>query len=115
VKRPQTKGICERFHKTVLNEFYRVAFRKKFYATLAEIQQDLDTWMSEYNTLRPHQGRWCYGKTPMQTWFDAVPLATEKQIAERASTPASPAKSARAARASCSNPVDSGDCQIKLG
>jgi transposase InsO family protein len=45
VKRPQTNGICERFHKTVLNEFYRVAFRKKYYRTLDEIQQDLDAWM----------------------------------------------------------------------
>jgi len=81
VKRPQTNGICERFHKTVLNEFYRVAFRKKIYARLDEIQQDLDGWMTEYNTQRPHQGRWCYGKTPMQTWLDSVPLAKEKHIA----------------------------------
>jgi len=81
VKRPQTNGICERFHKTVLNEFYRVAFRKKYYRTLDEIQQDLDAWMIEYNTSRPHQGRWCYGKTPMQTFVDTVPLAKEKLIA----------------------------------
>ena len=81
VKRPQTNGICERFHKTVLNEFYRVAFRKKYYRTLDEIQQDLDTWIVEYNTSRPHQGRWCYGKTPMQTFVDSVPLAKEKLIA----------------------------------
>jgi transposase InsO family protein len=81
VKRPQTNGICERFHKTVLNEFYRVAFRKKYYRTLDEIQQDLDAWMIEYNTSRPRQGRWCYGKTPMQTFVDTVPLAKEKLIA----------------------------------
>ena len=81
VKRPQTNGICERFHKTVLNEFYRVAFRKKYYRTLDEIQADLDAWLTEYNTTRPHQGRWCYGKTPMQTFVDSVPLAKEKLIA----------------------------------
>ena len=81
VKRPQTNGICERFHKTVLNEFYRVAFRKKYYRTLDEIQQDLDAWMTEYNIVRSHQGRWCYGKTPMQTFVDSVPLAKEKLIA----------------------------------
>jgi transposase InsO family protein len=28
---PQTNGICERFHKTILNEFYQIAFRKKIY------------------------------------------------------------------------------------
>ena len=43
-KSPQTNGICERFHKTVLNEFYRVAFRKKVYHALDELQADLDLW-----------------------------------------------------------------------
>jgi len=78
---PQTNGICERFHKTVLNEFYRVAFRKKLYGTLEELQADLDAWLREYNETRPHQGRWCYGKTPMQTFLDSVPLAKEKLLA----------------------------------
>jgi transposase InsO family protein len=79
-KSPQTNGICERFHKTMLNEFYRVAFRKKIYASLDELQVDLDTWLMEYNETRPHQGRWCYGKTPMQTFRDSVPLAKEKLL-----------------------------------
>jgi len=81
VKSPQTNGICERFHKTVLNEFYRVAFRKKLYASLEELQADLDAWLKVYNEERPHQGRWCYGKTPLQTFVDSVPLAKEKIIA----------------------------------
>jgi transposase InsO family protein len=80
VQRPQTNGICERFQKTVLNEFYRVTLRRKLYATLAELQADLDGWLQEYNDVRPHQGRWCYGKTPMQTFRDSVALAREKQI-----------------------------------
>ena len=79
-KSPQTNGICERFHKTMLNEFYRVAFRKKLYRTLEELQADLDAWLTEYNEARPHQGRWCYGKTPMQTFLDSVPLAEEKLL-----------------------------------
>ena len=78
---PQTNGICERFHKTMLNEFYRVAFRKKIYGSLEELQADLDAWLLEYNEGRPHQGRWCYGKTPMQTFLDSVPLAKEKLLA----------------------------------
>jgi transposase InsO family protein len=81
VKRPQTNGICERFQKTVLNEFYRVVLRRTIYSTLAAVQRDLDDWIREYNELRPHQGRWCYGKTPMQTFVDSVALAKEKQIA----------------------------------
>jgi transposase InsO family protein len=77
---PQTNGICERFHKTVLNEFYRVAFRKKLYTTLEELQADLDAWLREYNEQRPHQGRWCYGKTPRQTFLDTLSLAKEKLL-----------------------------------
>src|SRR6266536_3302129 len=80
-KSPQTNGICERFHKTVLDEFYRVAFRKKVYHSLDELQTDLDVWLREYNESRPHQGRWCFGKTPMQTFLDAMPMTKEKMIA----------------------------------
>jgi transposase InsO family protein len=80
-KNPQTNGIVERFHKTVLDEFYRVAFRKRIYGSIAELQADLDVWMRSYNEDRPHQGRWCFGKTPMQTFLDAVPIAQEKMIA----------------------------------
>lgn len=46
---PQTNGICERFHKTILNEFYQVAFRKKIYTTLESMQEDLDAWIETYN------------------------------------------------------------------
>jgi integrase-like protein len=66
-KSPQTNGICERFHKTVLDEFYRVAFRKKVYLSMDELQTDMDSRIEEYNEARPHQGRWCFGKTPVQT------------------------------------------------
>src|SRR3954454_24266958 len=80
-KSPQTNGIVERFHKTVLDEFYRVAFRKRIYGSIAELQADLDEWIRSYNEDRPHQGRRCFGKTPMQTFLDAIPLAKEKMIA----------------------------------
>ena len=75
---PQTNGIVERFHKTVLNEFYRTAFRKKIYGSVAELQTDLDEWIKSYNEERPHQGQWCYGKTPMATFLDTAPVAREK-------------------------------------
>ena len=73
-KSPQTNGIVERFHKTLLDEFYRIAFRKKVYDTIGELQADLDLWIDEYNQARTHQGRYCFGKTPMQTFLDATPL-----------------------------------------
>jgi transposase InsO family protein len=80
-RHPQTNGICERFHKTMLNEFYRVAFRRKIYRTLDELQEDVDTWLSEYNEQRPHSGQYCFGKTPTQTFVDSTPLTKEKMIA----------------------------------
>jgi hypothetical protein len=58
-----------------------VAFRKRLYASLEALQIDLDRVIAEYNTQRPHQGRWCYGKTPMQTFLDSLALAKEKQMA----------------------------------
>lgn len=81
---PQTNGICERFHKTLLDEFYRVAFRKKVYRSIEELQADLDEWVRQYNEQRTHQGRWCFGKTPMQTFLDSRALAREKQNMEMA-------------------------------
>ena len=80
-KSPQTNGIVERFHRTVLNEFYRIAFRRKIYRSIEELQADLDAWVAGYNQERPHQGRWCFGKTPRQTFLDAIPMAKEKMIA----------------------------------
>ena len=80
-KNPQTNGMCERFNKTLLDEFYRVTFRKRLYATLDELQTDLDRFVDDYNTCRPHQGRWCDGKTPMQTFLDSLAVAKEKCMA----------------------------------
>ena len=77
---PQTNGICERFHKTILQEFYQVAFRKKIYQTIEELQADLDEWIAHYNQERPHSGRYCYGKTPTQTFEDSKHLAEEKML-----------------------------------
>jgi hypothetical protein len=64
---PQTNGICECFHKTILQEFYQVAFRKKLYAEVETLQKDLDEWLNYYNNERTHQGRVCNGRTPMET------------------------------------------------
>ena len=79
-KSPQSNGLCERFHKTVLDEFYRVAFRKKIYNTLDELQADLDTWLTYYNEERVYSGTYCLGKTPIQTFLDSVPLVKEKTL-----------------------------------
>ncbi len=79
-KSPQTNEIVERLHKAMLKEFYRIAFRKKLYTSIKELQDDLDDWIRSYNEERPRQGRWRFGKTPMQTFLDAIPIAREKTI-----------------------------------
>jgi transposase InsO family protein len=78
---PQTNGICERFHKTILNEFYQVTFRKKLYGSLYELQKDLDDWLEYYNNERTHQGKMCCGRTPMQTLEDGKKIWQEKFVA----------------------------------
>src|ERR1700683_1655349 len=77
---PQTNGICERFHKTILNEFYQIAFRKKIYMTLQELQVDLDAWIYSYNHERTHQGKMCCGRTPIETFEDGKRICREKSL-----------------------------------
>ena len=80
VRHPQTNGICERFHRTILNEFYQVAFRKKVYKTIEELQKDLDEWIFKYNNERTHQGKVCNGRTPMQTLLDGKEVWRQKRL-----------------------------------
>lgn len=77
---PQTNGICERFHRTIQDEFYQVAFRKKLYTWLEDLQADLDEWLLEYNRERPHSGKHCEGRTPLQTFRETKHLAFQKQL-----------------------------------
>lgn len=79
---PQTNGICERFHKTILNEFYQVTFRKKLYSTMEALQTDLDEWIKKYNNERTHQGKMCCGRTPMETFLDGKQIWAEKNLAQ---------------------------------
>jgi hypothetical protein len=82
VRHPQTNGICERLHRTMQEEFYAIAFRKKLYTSLAALQQDLDQWMIYYNNERTHSGRYCYGKTPMETFKESLTLARQKMLGD---------------------------------
>lgn len=77
---PQTNGICERFHKTILQEFYQIVFRKKIYEKIEDLQIDLDKWLQDYNNKRTHQGKMCCGRTPMQTLIDGKLIWKEKFV-----------------------------------
>ena len=78
---PQTNGICERFHKTINQEFYQVTFRKKVYRDLESLQLDLDQWIEYYNNERTHQGKMCCGRTPIETLEDGKSICEEKMVA----------------------------------
>jgi transposase InsO family protein len=67
VKSPRTNGFVERFHRTVLDEFFRQAFRTKLYLSVSDLQVDLDAWLVYYNRERPHQGYRNLGKRPIDT------------------------------------------------
>ena len=75
---PQTNGICERFHRTIKDECYNILFRKKIYRSIEALQIDVDQWLNKYNVSRPHSGKYCYGKTPMQTFLDSKNIAIDK-------------------------------------
>jgi len=70
VNTPRTKGFVERFNRTVLDIFFRIAFRAKSYESIEALQEDLDAWLVEYNTRRPHQGYRNRGKRPMDVIQD---------------------------------------------
>lgn len=77
-RHPQTNGICERFHKTILQEFYQPALRRKIFGSIEELQTDLDEWLEYYNNERTHQGKRCCGRTPMETLLDGKTIWKEK-------------------------------------
>jgi transposase InsO family protein len=79
-RHPQTNGICERFHRTIQDEFYAIVFRKRIFNTLDDLQAELDEWIHWYNHERTHEGKYCFGKTPWQTFMESKYLAFEKQI-----------------------------------
>ncbi len=80
---PQTNGICERFHRTMKQECYDIFFRKKLYLNLEDLQTDVNQWIKYYNEERPHSGRFCYGKTPMQTFIDSKKIVEEKNLSKK--------------------------------
>lgn len=60
--------------------FIQLHSEKKLYRTIDELQADVDEWIKEYNEERTHTGKYCFGKTPIQTFLDSIKLAKEKRI-----------------------------------
>lgn len=96
---PQTNGICERFHRTIQEEFYNIAFRTKIYRSIEELQKDMDEWVKEYNTERTHQGKHCFGRTPMECFSEEKGRAQEKMIGFEEALPQEPIAAASVTQA----------------
>jgi hypothetical protein len=84
IEHPKTKVnnpdqcICERIHRTILQDFYQIAFWRKIYRSIEELQIDLDEWLHTYNHDRTHQGKMCSGRAPMQTLIDGKEVWNDK-------------------------------------
>ena len=81
VASPWTNGFVERFHRTLKEEFFSLAFREKWYENIDELQTDLDNFLDEYNNKRPHQGYRPKGRTPIQTFKDWSKEPNKKPVA----------------------------------
>jgi len=83
VARPRTNGFVERFNRTVLDEFFRETFRETFYASVEELQEDLDKYLQYYNYERPHRGYRNMGRRPIET-IEAGKTVKEQMMKEAA-------------------------------
>lgn len=81
---PESNGFCERFHRTVKEEFFAVAFRKTLYESLPQLQTDLDQYLEFYNRQRAHQGYRTQGRTPYQAFVDGIALRRREEVAPEA-------------------------------
>ncbi len=67
-----TNGFVERLQGTILQEHWRVAFRRRYFTSWAALQRSLDGFMRFYNADRPHQGYRLRGQTPSALFWRAV-------------------------------------------
>lgn len=79
VNRPQSNGIVERLHRTLLDEHFRIEGRRTWFETLDEMRVVLDDYLDGYNHRRPHQGRGMNGRTPAQAFTDGLPCTPAKE------------------------------------
>ncbi len=81
MRSPETNGFCARFHRTVKEEFFSVAFRKTLYESVEQLQTDLDKYLDFYNRERAHQGYRTKGRTPYQAFLDGVNNMLQERVA----------------------------------
>ncbi len=69
VRHPWTNGACERLNRTILEEFYQVAFRTRIYETIDQLNDDLQIYLKTYNYQRTHQGKRTKGRVPAELYL----------------------------------------------
>jgi Integrase core domain len=80
-------GFCERFNRTVKEGLFSVAFRKTLYASVDQLQNDLDRYLDFYNRQSAHRGYRTQGRTPLQAFLDgkaAVDDGSKKEVTSAA-------------------------------
>ncbi|WP_234369461.1 integrase core domain-containing protein [Leptospira santarosai] len=80
IRRPQSNGICERFHRTVQDEFYAFLSERRHTNSIEDLQKDLDQWIGSYNYERTRQYKYCFGRISMNTFLDTKKLAKNKYL-----------------------------------
>ncbi len=76
---PQSNGIVERLHRTLLDEHFRVEGRRTWFETIDEMQKPLDEYLAAYNAKRPHQGRGMNGRTPARAFIEGIPKSAPEK------------------------------------
>ncbi len=68
------------FHRTVKEEFFSVAFRKTMYGGVAQLQADLDAYVTFYNRERVHQGYRTQGRRPYRAFCDGLVVRPPQEV-----------------------------------
>jgi hypothetical protein len=92
VKRPQSNDIVERFHRTLLDEHFRVEGRETWFETVEEMQSVLDQYLDGYNQSRPHQGRCMKGRTPVTAFIEGLTMPPAEPVLDAEPKPVSTSK-----------------------
>ncbi len=86
VRRPQSNGIIERFHRTLLDEHFRVEGRHTWFEIIEEMQAVLDDYLEGDKTRRPHQGRGMNGRTPIRALNGGMPKISNTEVTSQTKT-----------------------------
>jgi hypothetical protein len=83
---PKSHSLLESFHRTLVDERFRVEVRRTGVETIEEIQGVLDGYREGYNTRRPHQERGMNGRTPIRAFTEGIPKTSNTEVTSQTKT-----------------------------